>query len=175
MSEDSGSGKNPPDDRRTASEGGPAGAKTGYPLRRASDFGPVLVVDDDPDTIEILCRMLELQRFRTLRATSGAECLRIARCEPVDAILLDVQMPGMTGLAVAAELAKDVRTKSIPVILLTGRDDHETRAAGMNLGVSEFLTKPVVRSELCARVRTQLEGRALGRQMDAAIEDVPEK
>jgi DNA-binding response OmpR family regulator len=174
MSDRSGSDKESPPGRRTKDSSGDSEQKPVHPLRRASDFGPVLVVDDDEDTVDILCRMLETQRFKTVRARSGQDCLRIARAEPVDVILLDVLMPGMDGLAVCAELAKDEHTKSIPVILVTGRDDHETRAAGMNLGVSEFLTKPVLRAELCARVRAQLEGRALARQIDAAIEDVPE-
>jgi DNA-binding response OmpR family regulator len=57
------------------------------------------------------------------------------------------------------------------VILVTARDDHETKVAGMRLGVSEFLAKPVNKSELFARVRGQLEMRALARQMDQAISD----
>ena len=65
-------------------------------------------------------------------------------------ILLDVNMPGMDGLTVCAELARDERTRAIPVILVTARDDHETRVAGMKLGVSEFLTKPVNKTELFA-------------------------
>jgi len=139
-------------------------------LRRASDFGSVLVVDDDPDAVEILCRLLETQKLRTLPARSGFQCLEIARAESVDVILLDVTMPGMDGLTVCSELARDDRTRGIPVILVTARDDHETRVAGMKLGVSEFLTKPVNKTELFARVRGQLENRALARQMDQAIQ-----
>jgi PleD family two-component response regulator len=74
---------------------------------------------------------------------------------------------------VCAQLARDERTRSIPVILVTARDDHETKVAGMRLGVSEFLAKPVNKSELFARVRGQLEMRALARQMDQAISDDP--
>jgi len=156
--------------RRANEAGTESSARSGYPLRRASDFGSVLVVDDDADAVEILCRMLGMQKLRTIPARSGAECLDIARAQPVDVILLDVNMPGMDGLTVCTELARDERTRAIPVVLITARDDHETRMAGMKLGVSEFLTKPVNRTELLARVRSQLEGRALARQMDRAIE-----
>ncbi len=157
--------------RRRASElGTPPSGRIGYPLRRVTDFGSVLVVDDDGDAVEILCRMLGMQKLRTIPARSGAECLEIARAQPVDVILLDVNMPGMDGLTVCTELARDQRTRAIPVVLITARDDHETRLAGMKLGVSEFLTKPVNKSELVARVRSQLEGRALARQMDRTIE-----
>ena len=140
-----------------------------YPLRQASDFGITLVVDDEPDAVELLCRILGSQRLRTVSAFSGPQCLEIARSQPVDLILLDVSMPGMDGLRVCEELFKDEKTSGIPVMLITARDDHETRVAGMKLGVSEFLAKPYNKSELLERVRGQLHGRALARQMDETI------
>jgi DNA-binding response OmpR family regulator len=145
--------------------------KPANPFRHGSDLGSVLVVDDDPDAVEILCRLLDTQKLRTVPAKSGQQCLEIARAQPIDVILLDVTMPGMDGLTVCAELARDDRTRGIPVILVTARDDHETRVAGMKLGVSEFLTKPVNKMDLFSRVRGQLEGRALARQMDQAIRE----
>jgi CheY-like chemotaxis protein len=139
----------------------------------SKEFGAVLVVDDDPDAVEILTRLLGTQKFSTVPASSGPQCLEIVRSQPIDVILLDVNMPGMDGLTVCAQLARDERTRSIPVILVTARDDHETKLAGMRLGVSEFLAKPVNKTELFARVRGQLEMRALARQMDRAISDDP--
>jgi DNA-binding response OmpR family regulator len=143
---------------------------SGRALRPSMDFGAVLVVDDDPDAVEILTRLLDMQKFSTVPARSGPQCLEIVRSQPIDVILLDVNMPGMDGLSVCAELARDERTRSIPVILVTARDDYETRLAGMKLGVSEFLAKPVSKAELFARVRGQLEIRALARQMDRAMD-----
>lgn len=137
--------------------------------------GTVLVVDDNQEAVDIVSRLLATQHFHTTSATSGRECLRIARSRPIDVIVLDVMMPEMDGLAVCAELAKDERTRAIPVILLTARDDHETRAAGMMLGVSEFLTKPVNKLELRSRVEAQLRSRALARRMDAALKNLPER
>ncbi len=148
---------------------GPAAAKPGHPLRPASDFDSILVVDDNHDAVDILCRLLGTERLRTIPAYSGSECLEIARSQPIELILLDVSMPGMDGLAVCIELAKEERTRSIPIILVTARDDHETRVAGMKLGVSEFISKPVNRVELMERVRGQLTARALARQMDETI------
>ncbi|MET0151251.1 MAG: response regulator [Candidatus Binatia bacterium] len=147
--------------------------KPGRTLRPAVDFGAVLVVDDDPDAVEILTRLLGMQKFSTVPARSGLQCLEIVRSQPIDVILLDVNMPGMDGLTVCAELARDERTRSIPIILVTARDDYETRVAGMKLGVSEFLAKPVNKTELFARVRGQLEMRALARQMDRAMDEEP--
>jgi DNA-binding response OmpR family regulator len=163
------SDKHPPPDERQP-RGGGGGNPLSPPQRgQAAEFGSILVVDDNPDAVELLCRLLEARRLKTIRAYGGLQCLEIARTQPVDLILLDVAMPGMDGLVVCAELAKDDRTKAIPIILITALDDHQTRMAGMRLGVSEFLAKPVNRSELMERVRSQLAARALARQMDEAI------
>ncbi len=162
--------KDQDEQRRRVEDGAePPKQRQGFPLRRASDFGVTLVVDDNPDAVEILCRALASQRLRTVSAFGGEQCLEIARSQPVDLILLDVSMPGMDGLTVCEELAKDDRTRGIPVMLITARDDHETRVAGMKLGVSEFLGKPFNKAELLDRVRGQLMGRALARQMDETI------
>ena len=130
-----------------------------------NESATILVVDDDPDCREIAATLLERAGHRTRRAASGEECLRIALAEPVDVILLDVMMPDMDGFAVCHAL-RDAG-KRIPVILLTARDDTDTRLEGMNVGVSEFLTKPINRVELLARVRAQLHILALGRQLEA--------
>jgi len=161
---------------RREEDGAPASSsRRGHPLRQASDFGITLVVDDEPDAVELLCRILASQRLRTVSAFSGPQCLEITRSQPVDLILLDVSMPGMDGLKVCEELFKDEKTSGIPVMLITARDDHETRVAGMKLGVSEFLAKPYNKTELLERVRGQLQGRALARQMDETISRGPEE
>jgi DNA-binding response OmpR family regulator len=165
---------------RSDSERGPgtsgAGGDPHKPESRSGhpgDFGSILVVDDNADAVDILCRILGAAGLRTTPAYSGPQCLDLIRAQAIDLILLDVAMPGMDGLVVCAELAKDERTKAIPIILITALDDHETRVAGMKLGVSEFLAKPVNRAELLARVRGQLAARALARQMDEAIAKAP--
>ncbi len=132
--------------------------------------GIVLVVDDDPAAVDILSRLLELRGLQALRAGSGREALAIAASAPVHVIVMDVMMPEMDGLAVCAELSKDPRTSGIPVILLTGKDDHETRAAGMKLGVGEFLTKPVNKTELHNRVQAQIHARRLLRATRDTLE-----
>src|SRR5216117_2881404 len=124
----------------------------------------ILVVDDDPDCREIAARLLERAGYRTRRAASGEECMRIALAEPIDVILLDVMMPGMDGFAVCEALHQ--AGKRIPIILLTARDDIDVRLEGMHRGVSEFLTKPINRIELLARVRAQLHIRDLARQLE---------
>jgi PleD family two-component response regulator len=127
--------------------------------------GRILVVDDDENAVEILTRMLAREGHESLAASTGAEALATLAKENVDVILLDVMMPGMDGLEVCRQLRDDERLRQIPVILLTAKDDMETRTRAMALGVSEFLTKPVNRRELFMRIDAQLHARDLSRQL----------
>ena len=126
----------------------------------------ILVVDDDSASGDIVARLLTREGYTTRVATSGVECLRIIRTERIDLLLLDVMMPGMDGLQVCAALHADAEHSGIPIILLTAKDDNTTRAEGMHLGVTEFLTKPINRAELLARVRAKLHVIDLARQLE---------
>jgi DNA-binding response OmpR family regulator len=114
--------------------------------------------------VEILTRLLSRHGLHALHAYSGRECLDIVRNHVVDVIVLDVMMPGMDGLEVCKAL-KAMATPP-PVILLTAKDDMATRAAGMSLGVSEFVVKPVNNRDLLARIQTQLSTRQWEREID---------
>src|SRR5262245_9198351 len=133
--------------------------------------GRVLVVDDDKHAVEILYRLLEKEGFEVLRAQSGREALDVVGSNRVDVILLDVMMPEMDGFQVCEALRGAERTRDIPVILLTAKDDMETRVLGMKLGVSEFLTKPINKRELFARIRAQLHQRTLEHGIDTILTD----
>jgi len=133
-------------------------------MTTATAEATILVVDDDADCRTILGHLLERSGYHTRRAASGEEAVRIALAEPIDVILLDVMMPGMDGFAVCEALHQ--AGKRIPIILLTARDDIDVRLEGMHRGVSEFLTKPINRIELLARVRAQLHIRDLARQLE---------
>jgi DNA-binding response OmpR family regulator len=141
-------------------------------MAEAKNSGRILIVDDDQDAREILQRLLMGEGYECLLAESGERCLEIARSSNVDVILLDVMMPGMDGLQVCDELRKDEKLRSIPVILLTARDDISTRAQGMERGVSEYLTKPVNRRELFTRVKSQLHSRELDRQLERTAANI---
>ncbi len=121
----------------------------------------VLVVDDDRSALDILTRLLEKEGFTPVAANSGRRALEILTTQTVDVILLDVMMPEMDGFQVCAELRAQEKTREIPVILVTAKDDMETRLTGMKLGVSEFLAKPINKHDLFARVRAQLHQRDL--------------
>jgi PleD family two-component response regulator len=134
--------------------------------------GRILVVDDDRDAREILKRLLGTQGYECVTAADGPQCMEILKTERVDVILLDVMMPGMDGLEVCEKLRADEHLRSIPVILLTAKDDFTTRASGMELGVSEYLTKPINKHELFTRVRTQLHSRALDRELERTAANI---
>jgi two-component system cell cycle sensor histidine kinase/response regulator CckA len=113
----------------------------------------ILIVDDERHNRQVLELMLGSQGFVLESAASGAEALAmIAQYQP-DLILLDVMMPGMDGYQVTATLKSDPNTRNIPVILVTALGDREAKMAGLNAGAEDFLSKPVDRAELCARVR----------------------
>jgi len=130
----------------------------------------VLVVDDDELASKAVVQLLARRGFTMLTALSGREALKILGERPVDVLVLDVMMPEMTGLEVCRTLRSDGRFTDLPVILLTGCDDIETRAAGMKLGVSEFLCKPFAHHELIARINNQLEVRRIARELDSIAE-----
>ncbi len=138
----------------------------------------ILIVDDDANTLEILRRWLSREGYTTVSAESGADCLAALEREPIDVIVLDVMMPGMDGLEVCERLRDNPAWRSIPVVLLTAKDDMETRARGMSLGVSEYLTKPVNKLELFARLQAQVHSREIDRRMretEAAVADLSKK
>jgi len=129
----------------------------------------ILVVDDNHDMVDILCRFLSKQGMVVLPAYSGQQCLEEAKQNPVDAIVLDVMMPGMDGLEVCAMLKKMETTCSIPIILLTAQDDMRTYLAAMKLGVSEFMVKPARIRDVFARIRTHVECTRKAREMEYAL------
>jgi DNA-binding response OmpR family regulator len=136
----------------------------------------ILIVDDDPHTLEILSRWLARESYQTVRADSGITCLERLAENRIDVIVLDVMMPDMDGLQVCERLRAHPDWRSIPVILLTAKDDIETRARGMTLGVSEYLTKPVNKHELLTRLKAQVRSRQLVRRLGetaAAIVESP--
>jgi len=105
----------------------------------------VLVIDDDPNALDLLGRTLQGAGVRVVTASEGSEALNLARTLRPAAITLDVLMPGMDGWEILRELKSDPITRDIPVIMITMTDD---RKLGYALGATEFLTKPVRRDQL---------------------------
>ncbi len=132
----------------------------------------IMVVDDDPDSLSILARHLRREAFTVVEASSGAECLNVVKHAQPDIILLDLMMPEMDGFALCRALRADPATVEIPLILLTARDDVDARAEGIELGISDFIAKPVLRRELLERIHAQLEMLAGDRSNFATLDQL---
>jgi class 3 adenylate cyclase len=114
----------------------------------------VLVVDDDPDMVGFLARLLQSEGMAVETAADGASALSLVGATPPDLVLLDVMMPGASGFDVCRQLKGDEATALIPVVLVTSLEDSESRVRGIEAGADDFLSKPVKREELIARVKT---------------------
>lgn len=113
----------------------------------------ILVVDDEEHLRELVQACLEdLAGWKTLSAVSGEECLQILQTAQVHAILLDVSMPGMDGVAVYERLQSEPATQTIPVILLTAKVLPSDRAKFARIGVAGIISKPIEPTTLVAEI-----------------------
>ena len=114
----------------------------------------VLVADDDEANLELFAGILTAAGYRVVCARTGEQTLSAVRNESIDAVLLDVVMPGLSGFAVCQKLKLSPETCLIPVILVTGLSNTEDRIHGIMCGADDFLSKPINKHELLARVHS---------------------
>jgi PleD family two-component response regulator len=139
----------------------------------------VLIVDDHPATRKLLEDILGHQ-YHVLIASNGREALDLVRDNPqIDLILLDIIMPGMNGYEVCQQLKGDELTSDIPVVFLTVMEEDNDEARGFSVGVTDYITKPISRLRLLARVKNQLalrhkqsELKLKNRELQEALEQV---
>ena len=133
----------------------------------------ILVVDDEPDQVELLDTNLTAAGFEVVTAGSGAEALQQARALHPQLILLDVMLPGLDGLEVCKMLREDAATSSISIIMLTARATEIDRVLGLELGADDYVTKPFSVRELVLRVKKLLQrqpGREAGEEGEGRIQ-----
>ena len=116
----------------------------------------ILVVDDEPDIVALVVYHLAKAGFRISTASNGADALRLARQDRPALVVLDLMLPGMSGLEVLDELRSDEAGQDIAVLLLTARREEPDRIKGLSSGADDYLTKPFSPQELVLRVRNIL-------------------
>jgi DNA-binding response OmpR family regulator len=116
----------------------------------------LLVVDDEPDILELVQYNLRKAQYDVVCVASGEEALAQVRSAPPDLIVLDLMLPGVDGLEVCKALKRDTRTAAIPIVILTARGEDADIVAGLELGADDYLTKPFSSRVLLARIRAVL-------------------
>ncbi len=129
----------------------------------------VLLVDDDPENLEVLIQLLSYESLDIAVAHSGQTALaKINELKP-DLILLDVDMPGMSGYEVCKQVKSQPETRDIAIIFLTGVDDFAHEEKGLSLGAVDYITKPFLLPILKARVRNQVELQKKTRLLESMV------
>jgi len=132
----------------------------------------VLVVDDEPDIVALVAYHLAKSGYSVSTATSGPEGLAAARREKPSIVVLDLMLPGLSGLEVMEELRGDPATSRIAVLMLTARREETDRIKGLTMGADDYLTKPFSPQELVLRVAAILRRVKSGRQDSDDVKQV---
>jgi two-component system response regulator RegX3 len=127
----------------------------------------VLLVDDELDILEPVRYAFEQEGFEVRTLRDGAAALDTARAEPFDVIVLDIMLPGMSGMDVCRTLRGE---SAVPILMLTARDAEVDRVLGLELGADDYVTKPFSTAELVSRVRAILRRRELDREAQPGSE-----
>ena len=120
-------------------------------------FHPVLIIEDDPDISESLKYNLERENLRTVVAATGEAGLTAAlnEKEPPSLIILDLMLPGMSGIELCRRLRREPATRRTPIIMLTAKASESDRVAGLDLGADDYLTKPVAKADLLNAIQAR--------------------
>jgi len=127
----------------------------------------ILIVEDEPDILEVLEYNLKRESYRVLTAENGTAGLSIARTENPDLVLLDLMLPGLDGLEVCRKIKEDPLTRSIPIVMVTAKGEESDIVLGLGLGADDYVTKPFSPRELIARVKTVLRRGPLREEVGA--------
>jgi CheY-like chemotaxis protein len=126
--------------------------------RQTTDKIKVLLIEDEPDVLELYRLKLTLDDYEVLVAVDGPEGLAKAQSDNPEIIFLDIKMPGMDGFEVLKHLREDKRTKDIPVVILSNFDEESMMEKGLSLGANEYLIKShVTPAQLAKRVQDYFE------------------
>ncbi len=146
------------------------------PLRHgktyALDKTKLLIVEDEPTLLETLKYNLQRQGYEVVTASDGVEALPMARTENPDLVILDVMLPGLDGFEICRILRQEM---SVPILMLTAKDEEVDKIVGLEVGADDYLTKPFSMRELLARVKAHLRRvRLLREEMEKSGQAVQE-
>ncbi len=120
------------------------------------DNPKILIVDDEPDVVEMIANTLVPDGFDVVKAYDGIEALDMVGSERPDLVLLDIMMPMMSGYEVCEQIKSNPQTQHIPVLCITSAHASEARAQSQRAGANTLITKPFLPAELVAQVRRYL-------------------
>ena len=123
-------------------------------------YGKVLVVEDNPDILELVAYNLESQGFEVVRTATGENALAQIKAKKIDLVVLDLMLPGINGLDVCRKIKQSEATRHIPVILLTAKSEDVDVISGLEIGADDYITKPFSPKVLIARARAVLRRNA---------------
>ena len=126
----------------------------------------ILVVEDDPDIAALVCFDLERQGLPATKVADGEAALAVVERDPPALVILDLILPGMSGLEVCRRIRSDATTAALPIVMLTARAAEADTMLGLRAGADDYITKPFSPRELVSRVRAALR-RAAEQEKDA--------
>src|SRR5437870_2584168 len=116
----------------------------------------ILVAEDDRDIADLIAHYLHKQGWDAHVVGAGDEALAYARRQQVDLVILDLMLPGVSGLEICRALRGDKSTEAVPIIMVTARTDETDRILGLDIGADDYLPEPISPNELVARIRALL-------------------
>jgi len=126
----------------------------------------ILVVDDEEDILELVSYNLIREGCRVTCAETGEDALRAVEAEPPDLLVLDLMLPGLSGLDVTRTLKSRAKTSSIPIVMLTARGDEADVIAGLDMGADDYVTKPFSPKVLLARIKAVLRRKTVDEEKE---------
>lgn len=133
-------------------------AISGTPASSSADTPRLLVVDDEPDLVDLLVYNLQREGYAVTSARDGMQALELAQSVEPDLVLLDVMMPGLDGIAVARRLREHATLRHVPILMLTALDGTDDHVRGLDIGADAYLSKEVPMPVLLSQVRALLRG-----------------